>query len=134
MKNALASYIKIIMKNQYSSTILSVNLDAVAANYSILKSKAPNAKVSAVVKANAYGLGIAEIVSVLVRNGCDAFFVANLDEAIALRLIQPDVNIFVLHGIFSGQEDVFFAYRIIPVLNSMHQINIWQKYAIPARI
>lgn len=116
--------------NQYASTTLTINLQAIRNNYRILKAKAPKAKVSSVVKANAYGLGLAEIVAVLIEEGCDTFFVANLDEALELRKFHADITIFVLHGIMPGQEEIFDFNKIIPVLNSISQVNIWDKYAI----
>jgi alanine racemase len=121
------------MKNQHSSTTLAVNLNAVRENYRILKKEASNAKVSAVVKANAYGLGVAAIAPQLNTEGCDSFFVANLDEALELRQILPHVMIFVLHGILSGQEACFTQNNLRPVLNSTEQINIWQQHAIKKR-
>jgi len=116
--------------NHYASTILTINLNAVRENYKILKAEVGGSKVMAVVKANAYGLGVAQIAPALAIDGCDSFFVANLDEALELRETLSDVTIFVLHGIIAGQEDVFTENNITPVLNCIDQVNIWQKYAI----
>jgi alanine racemase len=118
------------MNNQYSSTTLTINLQAIRENYRILKGMVGGGIIAPAVKANAYGLGIKKIAPVLENEGCNMFFVANLDEALELRELLPNVTIFVLHGIVLDQEDIFTAYNITPVLNSTYQINIWQQHAI----
>lgn len=117
------------MTNQYASTDLTIDISAILHNYNYLKSAASGATVACVVKADAYGLGVAEIASNLAKAGCGHFFVANLDEALALRKIVTNADIFVLHGIFSGQEHEFCNNNITPVLNSDQQITVWQQYA-----
>lgn len=113
------------MKNQYSTTILTVDLAAIRENYRILqKICGSNCKISGVVKANAYGLGIEPVAKTLAGEGCDEFFVANLDEALTLRKILPDITIFVLHGIMPGEEEAFEYNKITPVLNSIQHINL----------
>ena len=47
---------------------------------------------AAVVKANAYGLGAAPVALALMGVGCRRFFVATLDEGIALRATLGDGN------------------------------------------
>lgn len=116
--------------NQHSGTTLTVNLDAICRNYRILQEQCgAGCKVSAVVKANAYGLGVEPVAKILAGQGCDEFFVANLDEAVELRSILPNATIFVLHGIIGGQEKIFAENNIIPVLNSLYQLEIWQDFA-----
>ncbi len=119
------------MKNQYASTTLTINLAAIAENYNILKSNcSKNCLVSSVVKANAYGLGVDAVASRLAKEGCNIFFVANLDEAVELRGILTEAQIFVLHGLTEGQEEAFVNYEIIPVLNSSYQVDLWKQYSI----
>lgn len=117
------------MQNQYASTTLTINLGAIRDNYRILQKKAHGAKVAAVVKANAYGLGVEQVASTLASIGCDSFFVANLDEAIELRGFLPDADIFVFHGFEHGQEEVFYEFGITPVLNTISQMELWINYA-----
>lgn len=119
------------MKNQYASSKLTVNLNAVRENYRILKQRCSAAcQVSAVVKADAYGLGVEKIALALEQEGCRSFFVANLDEAIFLRQTLPDADIYVFHGVLADQEDAFFEYHLTPVLNSVYQVGLWWEYAI----
>ena len=73
-----------------------IDLTALAANYRLLQQAAPNAQIIAVVKANAYGHGVALTVPVLLQGGCRFFAVATLGEAIALRALAPHADILIL--------------------------------------
>ena len=108
---------------------LIINLTALENNYCTLKKAIPSAELGAVVKSNAYGLGIKEIASVLFRLGCIKFFVATLDEGIELRQILPKAKIFIFHGAPSGAEGELIANTLIPVLNSIEQIENWLPYS-----
>jgi len=81
------------------TAILTIDLDAVAANYRLLCDLAAPAECSAVVKADAYGLGMAPIAPVLWASGCKTFFVATLGEGRALRATLPEAVIYVLSGL-----------------------------------
>ncbi|HWT42276.1 MAG TPA: alanine racemase, partial [Sphingopyxis sp.] len=64
---------------------LRIDLAAIAANYRLIAGRVAPAAVGAVVKANAYGLGAAEVARTLYEAGCRLFFVAHPGEALALR-------------------------------------------------
>ena len=115
--------------NNSRSSVLSINLDAIATNYRLLETKANNAKVGAVLKANAYGLGVERVAPHLKSLGCNVFFVATLDEGIQLRLIIPNAKIHVFNGILPGWPEEMHKYDLYPVLNSLEQIKVWQDYA-----
>lgn len=103
--------------------VLRIDLDAVAANYRLLRHRLTGgARCAAVVKADAYGLGMAEVAPVLFATGCRDFFVAWLDEAIALRWLLPDAAIHVFAGATAATADEFPRHRLIPVLNHLGQI------------
>ena len=114
--------------NNSQSSVLTINLDAIATNYRLLETKANNAKVGSVLKANAYGLGVEQVAQQLQRVGCNVFFVATLDEGIRLRLITPNAEIHVFNGILPGWPAEMHKYNLCPVLNSLEQIKIWQNY------
>jgi alanine racemase len=120
--------------SKHACAVLSVDLDAVAANYDILKKKAGGAQCAAVVKADAYGLGLAPVATRLAREGCRHFFVAQFPEAISLRETLDDVGqdgaIYVLNGPDKGAEREFENARAIPILNSLQQIHSWSSHAI----
>ena len=118
-------------ENNYADSILTINLSAIKDNYMHLKSRLNESdsrtKLASVVKANAYGLGAINIAPILKEAGCEDFFVANLDEAISLRKIIDTANIYVFHGIQKNQENIFVENNITPVINNLHQLNIWQN-------
>ena len=103
--------------------ILRIDLGAVVANWRLLKGKlAPGADCAAVVKADAYGLGMAEVATALHKAGCRVFFVALAEEAIALRALLPDADIHVFSGASAESLPELARRRIVPVLNSLEQI------------
>ncbi|MEO0328839.1 MAG: alanine racemase, partial [Pseudomonadota bacterium] len=108
---------------------LSIDLSALCENWQKLAIKSGTAKTSAVVKANGYGLGIEPVVEALSMNGCDTFFVATVDEGIRTRLILPNAKIFVLNGIFPETLAETLSNKLIPVLCSIEQIQLWAKNA-----
>ncbi len=101
-----------------TQAVLSVDLGAVVANWRDLRARHPRGAVSAVVKADAYGLGAAEAGRALCDAGCRAFFVAHLIEGLALRAaIGPGPVIAVLNGFPPGEEADRAA--LVPVLNAL---------------
>jgi alanine racemase len=108
---------------------LEISLQALTTNYEIIKSKLESTLCAAVVKANAYGLGMEGISKHLASIGCKQFFVATLAEAIDLRAVLPDATIYVFQGILPNEEKEFLHHRLIPVLNSMEQLECWEKVA-----
>src|SRR3546814_11851227 len=78
------------------SSRLGIDLDALRANYRMLAERVAPARCGAVVKANAYGLGVARVGAALHREGCRTFFVAQLCEAGPLAgVVGPDATIFI---------------------------------------
>ena len=71
--------------SQFEVCRLTVRLGAIAANYRTFQRLAGPAAVAGVVKADAYGLGAGVVAPALAAAGCDTFFVARLEEGIALR-------------------------------------------------
>jgi alanine racemase len=116
-----------------SPGLLRIDLDAVARNYRRLAELAAPATCAAVVKADAYGLGVDAIATTLAGCGCRQFFVANLPEAQNLRALLPDAEIFVLSGVEPGDEAAFAPARLVPVLNSLAQIRSWVRAGNDAR-
>jgi alanine racemase len=105
---------------------LRIDLDALAHNYRLLRERAAPAECAAVVKADAYGLGVAPVVRRLLREGCRRFFVATLAEAAELRTVTFDAAIYVLEGVVPAAVDELVALRATPVLNSLEQVQRWQ--------
>ncbi|MGD0864279.1 MAG: alanine racemase [Rhizomicrobium sp.] len=108
---------------------LTVRLGAIAENYRVCRRMAGRASVAGVVKANGYGLGADEVTRTLIASGCDTLFVARLDEGVKLRPVAPDTRIFVLDGAYPGAVPALIAHRLIPVLNSLAEIETWSAAA-----
>ena len=108
---------------------LSIDLDAVRDNWRFLKKQLKaGCECSAVVKADAYGLGATPVAIALFDAGCRWFFVATLEEALALRQALPvDAKIAVLHGLERGEEKLYQNQKLIPVLNQMDELSRWRK-------
>jgi alanine racemase len=115
-----------------AGSVLDIDLGAVVANWRLLAVKAAPAICAAVVKANGYGLGAAPVARALMRAGCRRFFVATLDEGLALRGgLGPEPEIAVFNGPLPGSAADFAAARLIPVLNDPGQIETWAAVAAP---
>ncbi|WP_286079888.1 alanine racemase, partial [Agrobacterium sp. MS2] len=109
---------------------LTIDLGALRDNYLALAAMAPACQTAAVVKADAYGLGADMVSQTLFDAGCRHFFVAHIDEALALRLRLPaEARIFVLNGLQPGNETSCAAMAITPVLNSLEQIAQWAAHS-----
>ncbi|MCP5432528.1 MAG: alanine racemase [Alphaproteobacteria bacterium] len=107
---------------------LEVDLAALAANWRTLASEAAQAVCSAVVKADAYGLGLEPCARALLKAGCRTFFVAHLDEGLALRRIAgPVPEIFVLNGFLGERREDYCAGALVPVLNTAGEARAWAE-------
>lgn len=107
---------------------LTIRLDAIVENYRRCRSLA-GAEAAGVVKADAYGLGMEPVARALASAGCKSFFVARLEEGIRLRTILSKTRIFVLDGASEETAPELIAHRLIPVLNSLDEIDAWSKAA-----
>jgi alanine racemase len=109
--------------------VLEVDLGAVVANWNILRAVHRSGAVAGVVKADAYGLGARQVALALHKAGCRHFFVALLDEALAIRPLLPGAMLAVLNGPFPGTELEYIAHDLIPVLGSLAEIDAWSAAA-----
>ncbi len=114
-----------------TSQRLTVSLGAIAENYRICQQHCQGT-VSAVVKANGYGLGAIPIARHLAQQGCRHFFVACFSEAAALRQALPDhqLSVYVLEGLLD-EPQVYLDLHITPVLNTLEQTHRWQATGQP---
>ena len=117
-------------RNAGHAAILTIDLDAIAANWRLLAARVSPAECAGVLKADAYGLGADRVAPVLARAGCRTFFVALLAEARALRPHLPDgARILVLNGLVAGTEEECAGLGLIPVINSLAQLERWSRAA-----
>ncbi len=103
---------------------LTIDLDAVRANWNALDAMtAPGVETAAVVKADAYGLGLSEVGAMFAAQGVTSFFVAIAEEGRRLRKsvgAEPDIYIFAGH--MSGDTDLLEDTDLIPLLNGPEQV------------
>lgn len=112
-----------------AKAVLTIDLGALSDNYRRLCERAPASEVAGVVKADGYGLGAAEVAPALWWAGCRQFFVAHLDEGIALRRHLPEATVYILNGLASGGESETESAGLIPVLNHPGELAAFAAYA-----
>ncbi|MFZ1468955.1 MAG: alanine racemase [Paracoccaceae bacterium] len=107
-----------------ATAILTINLDAIAANWRALdRLSGQGVQTGAVVKANGYGLGAARVARALAQAGARRFFVATSEEGTDVRqALGPGPQINVLSGHMPGDTEMISDLDLTPVLNSLEQI------------
>ncbi|WP_298260214.1 alanine racemase [Bradyrhizobium sp.] len=108
--------------------ILTIDLDALVANWRKLEKTAVPAECSAVIKANAYGCGVAPVARALAKAGCKTFFVATPDEAVAARAVLPSAAIYVLNGLIQNNGDTYARIDARPVIGDLNELAEWDVF------
>jgi alanine racemase len=109
--------------------VLTVDLDAIVANWRKLEKTAVPAECAGVVKADAYGCGAAQVAGALSRAGCKTFFVATLDEARVVRGAVPaSAAIYVLDGFFQNTGEAYAQIDCKPVLGDLNELAEWDVF------
>ncbi|MCX7946044.1 MAG: alanine racemase [Hydrogenophilus sp.] len=103
-------------------TVAEIDLNALLANYRLLRARAMPGRAFAVIKADAYGHGARAIARTLAPH-VDGFAVAFLEEALLLREERIEVPILLLEGAFSPHDyDPIAAFRLWPVIHHPAQL------------
>ena len=108
--------------------ILTVDLDAVVANWRKLEKTSVPSECAGVIKADAYGCGLDPVARALAAAGCKTFFVATLDEAKAAREALPSADIYVLDGFFQNCGDAFAKINCKPVIGDLNELAEWDVF------
>lgn len=111
--------------------IAEIDLSALCANYAMIRDAAPEARVSAAVKCNAYGLGLTPVARALfTREKCDEFFVAYPEEGAELReaLNNAAARIYCFAGPSEETIALYERVQMTPVINSLAQAELWAKH------
>ena len=106
-----------------------IDLDALAANYRTIGRQLGPVPAAAVVKADGYGIGAAAAATTLWAEGCRRFFVARASEGVELRATLPDAEINVFDGLIPGTADDLVGASLVPMLNSLRQVEGWADAA-----
>ena len=108
--------------------LLTIDLDAIVANWRKLEKASVPAECGAAVKADAYGCGIDRVVPALAQAGCKTFFVATIDEARAARAGAPDAAIYVLNGLSPNAGDALAAVKAQPMIGDLNELAEWDMF------
>lgn len=106
---------------------LTIDLEAIKQNHALLARRAALAECGAVLKANAYGVGL-EAVAHALENQTETFFVAHPEEGRLLREHLAEKRIFVLHGCSVDEAPLLARNGLIPVLNTLEQARGWAAF------
>ncbi|WP_244840145.1 alanine racemase [Mesorhizobium sp. 131-2-5] len=103
---------------------MEIDLAAIRANFrNVSTLVGPQVRVAAVVKSDAYGLGLLDIASTLMDAGCDLLFVANLEEALLLRSSFGEIAIAVFCDEFDRFGTWYKSHGLIPVVNNFKELH-----------
>ena len=108
--------------------VLTVDLDAIVANWRKLEKTAVPAECAGVVKADAYGCGADQVARALANAGCKTFFVATLDEARVVRAAVPAATIYTLDGFFQNTGESYAAIDCKPVIGDLNELAEWDVF------
>src|ERR1700723_1490948 len=108
--------------------VLTVDLDAIVANWCKLEKTAVPAECAGVIKADAYGCGVDRVARALAGAGCKTFFVATLDEARPARAALPTGEIYVLDGFFQNCGDAYAKIDARPVIGDLNELAEWDVF------
>ncbi len=110
-----------------TGTRLTIDLNALGDNWQAIAARVAPATCAAVIKANAYGIGLEEAAKALWKKGARQFFVAHLGEALRARKALPDgAIVYALNGLPPGAASTCIAHNIRPVLGSVGEVGEWQ--------
>ena len=111
-----------------NNAILEINLKALSKNYKLIKKNLKSTtECAATVKADAYGIGAKKVAKSLIADGCKTFFASHLSESVELRKVSKKIRIFCYHGIDVTNYREFIKFNIIPIANSLDQLNLVNK-------
>ncbi len=112
-----------------------INLSTLRHNLGVVRAHAKQSRVLAVIKANAYGHGVARAARALADAGVDGFALLELDAAIALREAGFHQRIVLLEGFFAARElPLLAAHRIDAAIHSTEQIAMLQQAPADAKL
>jgi alanine racemase len=128
VKSQLTPEANLLATYPAATGILTIDLDAIIANWRKLEKTAVPAECAAVVKANAYGCGAAEVSRALARAGCKTFFVATVEEAAVVRAAVPDATLYSLGGFFQQTGDAYAKIDCKPVIGDLNELAEWDVF------
>ena len=126
-----------ISEIQHHNSTLLINKNNLIFNANYLFKICKNTVIAPVIKSDAYGLGAIEITKIYINLGLKNFFVGNTSEAIKIRKIFKNINIFILNCGMIFDFNLLKKYKLTPVINNINQLTNWplsSKNKIPCMI
>ncbi|MEQ1956160.1 alanine racemase [Mesorhizobium yinganensis] len=111
---------------------LRIDLGAVRSNFQEMRRRYHGQVLSAVVKSDAYGLGLEPVVRALVGAGCRDFWVNDLEEAARVRLTAPQATAYTLMGLAGADISDFEAVRAMPAVATLAELEHCARHAMLA--
>ncbi|MGY3482729.1 alanine racemase [Bradyrhizobium sp. USDA 4011] len=127
-KSQLTPEASLLAAHPTATGILTIDLDAIIANWRKLEKTAVPAECAAVVKANAYGCGAEQVSRALARAGCKTFFVATVEEAAVVRAAVPQATVYALGGFFQQTGDAYAKIDCKPVIGDLNELAEWDVF------
>src|SRR3954468_16513753 len=127
-KSLLSPEANLAAAHAAATGILTIDLDAIVANWRKLEKTAVPAECAGVVKANAYGCGADQVARALANAGCKTFFVATLDEARVVRSAVPAATIYTLDGFFQNTGEAYASIDCKPVIRDLNELAEWDVF------
>ncbi|QOZ34777.1 alanine racemase [Bradyrhizobium sp. CCBAU 53421] len=127
-KSQLTPEANLLAAHPTATGILTVDLDAIIANWRKLEKTAVPAECAAVVKANAYGCGAEQVSRALAKAGCKTFFVATVEEAAVVRTAVPEATVYSLGGFFQQTGDAYARIDCKPVIGDLNELAEWDVF------
>lgn len=107
-----------------TAATLTIHLDAIVANWRALDAlSGPDVEIAAVIKADAYGLGVSGVAKPLFDAGVRSFFVATAEEGVKLyAAVGARAKIYVFSGQMASDNRIYYEFPLIPMLNSVDHV------------
>src|ERR1700738_2795010 len=108
--------------------VLTVDLDAICANWRKLEKTAVPAECAAVIKADAYGCGLDPVARALALAGSKTVFYASLDDARDARAALPSAALYVLGGFVQNTGEAYAKIDAKPVMGDLNELAEWDVF------
>ncbi|MHA3904772.1 alanine racemase [Castellaniella sp. WN] len=108
--------------------LMEIDLGRLVDNWRTVRARYAGAELGAVVKCDAYGLGLEPVVVALSAQGCRQYWTLNFEEAHRVRRLAPDAEVFVLTGLRGASVRACVDERLTPVLNDPDEIDLARRH------
>ncbi len=115
----------------YSDNKVHVNYDNINKNIEIAR-QYNNKNIIAVVKNDAYNLGLEQVVKTCIKSSVNAFAIANLNEAKIVRNISSNLNkncdIIMLNPLFEEDLDTAYINNLHLIIENLEQVKMYENF------